>query len=600
MTAGRPSNDPDRGTTSLAPSFRWLAVAILPIVGTLAYCAVLCSDAAVLRAITGTIDARHAAELERLATRDLWLTGGLLVLVSVALAAGGLMARMRMLRPIREMTAAFAEFGAGRGDLSREIGLSSHRELRPLAEALNAFLARVRELIFDVRRSSVSIAIESAKMGRRIQDTSGSASEQGNLTAVIFTSSGEVHGAIGSVSQNASAISTATAAHVDAAQASYGELLDVTERIRQIGERLNQFNTTVRELARHSAGIRDIGLLINDISDQTNLLALNAAIEAARAGEVGRGFAVVADEVRKLAEKVKSATGTIAENAEHIMGLVSSTQSETEKINADAEHTREVVQKSSGNFERLVQGFSVMNRQLQEISAAIRNLETANAHIHEQVSQIQGLSANVSTQMKDSESSSRDLSTVTEGVFEVVSRFQIGDSAFDRSLRATEEYRDRIASYLSEQLDQGVNVFDRQYQPIRGTQPQKYRTSYDQKIESRLQDLFEELMQRVDGCAFAIAVDTNGYAPTHIKKASRPLTGDPAVDLLQSRDKRMFNKPTELRAASNTGPTLMQTYLRDTGEVLVDLSMPIMLGGRHWGALRVGFSPLALIQQKAA
>jgi hypothetical protein len=25
-----------------------------------------------------------------------------------------------------------------------------------------------------------------------------------------------------------------------------------------------------------------------------------------------------------------------------------------------------------------------------------------------------------------------------------------------------------------------------------------------------------------------------------------------------------------------------------------------MLGGRHWGALRVGFSPLALIQQKAA
>ena len=241
-----------------------------------------------------------------------------------------------------------------------------------------------------------------------------------------------------------------------------------------------------------------------------------------------------------------------------------------------------------------------MNRQVQEISGAMRNLETSNAHIHDQVSQIQGLSANVTTQMKDSESSSRDLSTVTEGVFEVVSRFRIGDSAFDRSLRATEEYRDRIVSYLSEQLDQGVNVFDRQYQAIRDTQPQKYHTSYDQKIEARLQDLFEELMRRVDGCAFAIAVDTNGYAPTHIKKASRPVTGDPAVDLVHSRDKRMFNKPTELRAATNTGPTLMQTYLRDTGEVLVDLSMPIMLAGRHWGALRVGFSPLALIQQKSA
>jgi methyl-accepting chemotaxis protein len=230
----------------------------------------------------------------------------------------------------------------------------------------------------------------------------------------------------------------------------------------------------------------------------------------------------------------------------------------------------------------------------------MRNLEAANAHIHDQVSQIQGLSGNVSTQMNDSEASSRDLSSVTEGVFEVVSRFYIGDSAFDRSLRATEDYRDRIAAYLTEQFGRGVDVFDRQYQPIPGTAPQKYHTGYDQKVEARLQDLFEELMQRIDGCAFAIAVDVQGYSPTHIKKASRPLTGDAAIDLVQSRDKRMFNKPTELRAASNTAPSLMQTYLRDTGELLVDLAMPIHVGGRHWGAVRVGFSPLKLIQQPAA
>ena len=228
---------------------------------------------------------RARPTFKRLATRELWLTAGLLVLVSVAFAAGWLMARMRMLRPIRETTLHSPNSVPGAAISAARSGISGNRDFSPLAEALNAFLARVRELIFDVRRSSVSIAIESAKMGRRIQDTSGSASEQGNLTAVIFTSSGEVHGAIGSVSQNAGAISTATAAHVDAAQVSYSELLDVTERIQQIGQRLNQFNTTVRELSRHSAGIRDIGLSINDISDQTNLLALNAAIEAARAGE---------------------------------------------------------------------------------------------------------------------------------------------------------------------------------------------------------------------------------------------------------------------------------------------------------------------------
>ena len=66
-----------------------------------------------------------------------------------------------------------------------------------------------------------------------------------------------------------------------------------------------------------------------------------------------------------------------------------------------------------------------------------------------------------------------------------------------------------------------------------------------------------------------------------------------------SRDKRMFNKPTELRAAGSAAPSLMQTYLRDTGELLVDLAMPIHVGGRHWGAIRVGFSPLKLIERSA-
>jgi methyl-accepting chemotaxis protein len=95
-------------------------------------------------------------------------------------------------------------------------------------------------------------------------------------------------------------------------------------------------------------------------------------------------------------------------------------------------------------------------------------------------------------------------------------------------------------------------------------------------------------------------VDVNGYAPTHIKKASRPLTGNPQVDLVQSRDKRIFNSPTEQRSATNTEPSLMQTYLRDTGELVVDLAMPIYVLGQHWGGLRVGFSPHALMQDKAA
>ncbi|MBI2733002.1 MAG: hypothetical protein HYX44_06825 [Aquabacterium sp.] len=61
------------------------------------------------------------------------------------------------------------------------------------------------------------------------------------------------------------------------------------------------------------------------------------------------------------------------------------------------------------------------------------------------------------------------------------------------------------------------------------------------------------------------------------------------TDLVHCRSKRIFDDPVGQKLARNTKPFLFQSYLRDTGEVINDLSMPIYLHGRHWGAVRVGF-----------
>jgi len=34
---------------------------------------------------------------------------------------------------------------------------------------------------------------------------------------------------------------------------------------------------------------------------------------------------------------------------------------------------------------------------------------------------------------------------------------------------------------------------------------------------------------------------------------------------------------------------VLQIYRRDTGEIMFDLSVPIVVRGRHWGGFRVGY-----------
>jgi methyl-accepting chemotaxis protein len=84
-------------------------------------------------------------------------------------------------------------------------------------------------------------------------------------------------------------------------------------------------------------------------------------------------------------------------------------------------------------------------------------------------------------------------------------------------------------------------------------------------------------------------VDNRGYFPTHNLKFSRPLTGQYEVDLANNRTKRIFSDRTGSRCGSNRDPFLLQTYKRDTGEVMHDISAPIFVHGRHWGGFRIGY-----------
>jgi methyl-accepting chemotaxis protein len=132
-------------------------------------------------------------------------------------------------------------------------------------------------------------------------------------------------------------------------------------------------------------------------------------------------------------------------------------------------------------------------------------------------------------------------------------------------------------------------LFDTFYIPIPNTEPQKFHTQYDRMIDGIIRPILDKYLEADEHFIFVVAVDRNGYLPTHNARYSQPLTGEGDHDTRWNRTKRIFSDRTGLAAARNTEPILLQRYSRDTGEEMTDLSIPIIVKKRHWGALRIGY-----------
>ena len=498
-------------------------------------------------------------------------------------------------RPVRAITGVFNEVASGEGDLSRDIPVITTDEIARLAESCNRFLVKQREVIANVQTMTVGIALEAAKSMKNIKDSATSTQQQDQLAQTVVDASNGTTQGINQVSQRTQDISHTTQQNLDMARASYAELQDVSDRIHAISTRIAAFNQTVDGLNQRSSSIKSIVDLIKEIASQTNLLALNAAIEAARAGETGRGFAVVADEVRKLAEKVGVATDDISQNIDSMLTQVAETLTETNLITHDAQHTRVVVENASDQFAQMMTDFEATSSALTGIASTLEEFTAANNRVNTNVSQIHELSLAVNERMTRSAQSSQDLSRAAEQVQALIGRFTVGQGDLDANIQLASRIRDDVQRRIEAIARTGVNVFDQQYRPVPGSKPQKYSTSWDKQFEQSLQPLFDKLARGAVGGKFSLAVDTNGYGATHNSWYSKPPTGDAAVDLVNSRDKRLFNDPAGLRAARNTQRFLLQTYVRDTGEIMTELDVPIMVDGRHWGGLRLGFDASTML-----
>ena len=481
---------------------------------------------------------------------------------------------LRVLRIINE----------AQGDLSSRMSEAGDGKGREVAALFNQFMERLRTALEDLRQHTIRVTLTSAQNRQVVEEVSRDAGRQEEYSEVIHRSSEETATAIEQLSRWTNNIADLNSRNLETAQDAVQELLQANSQVAQVGGMMEQFHGTVQRLETTSENIRTILGTVQGFAAQTNMLALNAAIEAARAGEQGRGFAVVADEVRDLAVKVRGSADEIGALLEEMIMVVSQTSEGTRQVIAETTQVSSAIDKSATEFSEMVNGFESTHSDLLQVSAAAEELSVNNGDIRARSQEIRDLGVRIRQDMERNSQQTQRLLDSTDTALHKLCQFRIGRGDLEAVLEILERRRDQIEPELARLMASGVDMFDRNHQAIPGTDPVKFDVSYARPLQRACQHLIDAWAGDNDGALYCLPLDNKGYVAVHRSELSQEVTGDPKVDTARSRHMRFF----QTREIPYMGRFRLQSYLRDTGEVMFNLSVPIHVQGKYWGGLFMG------------
>ena len=485
------------------------------------------------------------------------------------------------------------------GDLSRRAPVLRGNAVAVAASAYNALIESFQGIVTRIVFNSKQVGATAERLIVNAKETADGSQKQTAAAESAAEAVAEMSISIEDVAAHAEETRNIAQAACEHSSRGVDIVGKAAEEIEQIARSVEQSAQVVAALGARSEAIIGIVKVIHDIADQTNLLALNAAIEAARAGEQGRGFAVVADEVRKLAERTTAATGEIGTMIHAITSETQSAISSIEKGSVQAKNGADLARQAAEALAQINRGAEETLQQIGSIGVAIAAQTEKGRNIAGHVSSIMEIADRSNTCAQQTLAEAAQLNYLAVNLEEVGSIFKLGASG-EVAMRLHQRMPEVVqaaAAEVGQQLETALargqlaeaDLFDENYQPIANTKPPKYHTRYDGFADKVLPPLQEPLLEKNSEFTYAICCDINGYVPTHNRRFAQPLSGDEKKDFINNRTKRLFSDPVGKRCGAHETPFLLQTYRRDTGEIMHDISAPIYVRGRHWGGFRIGY-----------
>ncbi|WP_377839096.1 methyl-accepting chemotaxis protein [Bosea sp. UC22_33] len=458
-------------------------------------------------------------------------------------------------------------------------------------------------------RAVREIAARFGKLSAEITDIAG---RVGDLTQQFDKQTAglrRVVGAVEQVSQANNAIRQAAEGAQAAASGVRNGLERVTKSVR-LGlnaaqadiETLSQEAQSMSQVLAQAVGdahkARASSDAIQSITREIQLLSINAGVEAARSGEAGKGFAVIAAAVKTLAEQTREATAASAAQLDLLVKAVDAVARRSQENAQTAQRARagsQTISQQIGEFDSFGRSVVELIGEIEAVSRPTRDNAEACAKAGQDLAGlVSGVDASTDN-LQQAGQRTEALVAISEGILGSIAASGVR-TAQSELIATAMETASTISGLFEAALARGeiglADLFDEAYRPIPGSDPIQHMTRFVALTDRLLPPLQEELLTSNGRIVFCAAVDRNGFLPTHNRKYAQAQGSDPVWNNANCRNRRIFDDRTGLAAARNRKPFLLQSYRRDMGGgqflVMEDLSAPIMVKGRHWGAFRFG------------
>jgi len=404
---------------------------------------------------------------------------GLLIILFI-----GIIITRLITRPVNELVVTSMDIAQGQSDLTKRIEVKGKDELSDLSSWFNMFLARLNNLVIDIKTHALNMAVSSKEIADGNQDLSSRTTQQSASIEETATSMEEINSIVQNSAEDAKNANEITQKAQQTVVDSRTQLLDtVNESIEINQEMLQDLQNTnksvvkaMEEIMESSRKIEGIITLMNDIAFQTNLLALNASVEAARAGEHGKGFAVVASEVRKLAHRSAKASKEIGELIQTSLEFINSGQNlvkEGEQVMDEMEAKIETMlnklkSESDSNLDEILKSVKEVSEMMENIKVASQEQAEGVAQINKTISDMDRITQENSALVEQNSAASQHMAQEAAHLQSLINEFKVDEDqsrVIENSSEKFEKDKLKLRHGKVEQIPEYTEIDNKQDPP---------------------------------------------------------------------------------------------------------------------------------------